>query len=453
MEAVRLLSLVTEFGGESRGGEVTVTGVAIDSRRVSPGDLFIALRGERIDGHECIDAAARAGAAAALVDHYTDAALPQWRVDNPQRVLIELACRARSASRARVVGVTGSNGKTTVKEMLAAILGRCGTTRATEGNLNNELGVPLTLCGIDPDDDFAIVEMGCGKPGDIALLASWARPWVGVVTHAGPAHLEGFGSVAAVADCKGELFEELPARGYAIVNADDPYAAVWEQKAAHCHIKRFSLDGHAADVTGVERADGRLEIRFEDAAITAAVALPGRHNRANALAAAAAARAAGASLEAIADGLMAVAPVAGRLQYRDGLASMTLVDDSYNANPASLTAALETLTATGTPLWLVLGDMAELGDAGPALHRRAGEQARELGVERLFATGPLAAHAAEGFGAGGAGFATRAELVEAVKTAARPGINVLVKGSRSAAMDEVVAALAAGGSGEGRACS
>jgi UDP-N-acetylmuramoyl-tripeptide--D-alanyl-D-alanine ligase len=453
MEALQLRSLITEFGGESRGRDGTITGVAIDSRRVQPGDLFIALRGERVDGHDCIAAAARAGAAAALVDHYTDAALPQWRVDNPRLVLIELACRARSASRARVVGVTGSNGKTTVKEMLAAILGRCGLTRATDGNLNNELGVPLTLSRIGPDDDFAIVEMGCGKPGDIALLASWARPQVGVVTHAGPAHLQGFGSVAAVADCKGELFEELPAKGHAIINADDPYAALWEQKAAHCHIKRFSLDGHPAEVSGVETTDGQLEIRFEDAALTVAVPLPGRHNRANALAAAAAARAAGASLEAIGEGLRSVAPATGRLQDRRGVQSMTLIDDSYNANPASLTAALETLTASAAPVWLVLGDMAELGDAGPAMHRQAGEQARALGVERLFATGPLAARAVEGFGEQGEWFATRGELIEALTAAAQPAVTVLIKGSRAAAMDEVVTALAVGGPEEERACS
>ncbi|RZU97909.1 UDP-N-acetylmuramoyl-tripeptide--D-alanyl-D-alanine ligase [Spiribacter vilamensis] len=453
MEPIRLRSLTTEFGGECRGAEVSVTGVAIDSRQVAPGDLFIALAGDRVDGHDYIDAAASAGAVAALVTRYTDSELPQWRVDNPHRILIELACRARSASGARVLGVTGSNGKTTVKEMITTILARCGTTRSTRGNLNNELGVPLTLCGIEPRDDFAVVEMGCGKPGDIGLLASWARPHIGVVTNAGPAHLTGFGSVAAVADCKGELFEELPARGWAIINADDPHAPVWEQKAAHCHIQRFSLDGNAAEVTGIERDDGGLDIRFEDMTVTARLPLPGRHNRSNALAAAAAARAAGADPETIVAGLAAVSTMDGRLQLRAGIHAMEMVDDSYNANPASLAAALETLTATTAPVWLVMGDMAELGEEAASLHRRAGEYAREIGVERLFATGELSAHAVEGFGAGGDWFASRSALIEAVTAAAVPGVRVLVKGSRSAAMDEVAAALAGDEPGEGRSCS
>ncbi|AGY92491.1 hypothetical protein SPICUR_07655 [Spiribacter curvatus] len=453
MEPIRLRSLATEFGGACRGAEVTVTGVAIDSRRVSPGDLFIALAGERVDGHDHIDAAARAGAVAALVTRYTESALPQWRVDSPHQILIELACRARSASGARVLGVTGSNGKTTVKEMVATILARCGTTRSTRGNLNNELGVPLTLCRIEPDDDFAVVEMGCGKPGDIGLLASWARPQIGIVTNAGPAHLSGFGSVAAVADCKGELFEELPAGGCAVINADDPHASTWEQKAAHCHIQRFSLDGKPAEVTGIERDDGGLDIRFDDTTLTVELPLPGRHNRANALAAAAAARAAGADSGAIAAGLAAVSTMTGRLQPRAGVHAIELVDDSYNANPASLTAALETLTATAAPVWLVLGDMAELGDEASRRHRQAGESARELGVERLFAIGELSAHAVEGFGAGGEWFASRAALIDAVTAAAAPGVCVLVKGSRSAAMEAVAAALTAGGPGEGRPCS
>lgn len=445
MRPVRLRSLVTEFGGDCRGDTVTVSGVAIDSREIESGDLFIALPGARVDGHDYLDAAADAGAAAALVSHYTGSALPQWRVDHPQRVLIELACRARSDSRAQVIGITGSNGKTTVKEMLGAILSRAGTTRSTRGNRNNELGVPLTLTRMQPDDDFAVIEMGCGKPGDIGLLASWARPRIGLVTNAGPAHLSGFGSVAAVADCKGELFEELPARGHAIINADDPHAPLWEQKAAHCHITRFSLEGHSAEVGGVEQPDGALEIQFEDGSVTVSLALAGRHNRRNALAAAAAARVAGAPPAAIIEGLGAVGSIAGRLERRPGQCGMTLVDDSYNANPASLTAALETLTAGSAPVWLVLGDMGELGDSAQAHHRQAGEKARQLGVERVFATGELSAHAVTGFGPGAQWFATRSALIAAVVEAAAPGVCVLVKGSRQSRMDAVVAALEAGG--------
>ena len=452
MRALRLRALAVEFGGEVHGSDALVAGVALDSRRAQPGDLFIALPGSQADGHAFVEAAAEGGAAAAMVTRFVDAALPQWRVSDPRRTLIELACRARSESAACVVGVTGSNGKTTVKEMLAAVLARMGPTHATEGNLNNELGVPLTLCRMEPADRYAVVEMGCGKPGDIGLLASWARPRVGLVTNAGPAHLGGFGSVEAVARCKGELFQALPDSGYAIINADDPHAALWEQKAAHCHIERFSLEGNAAEVNGEILADGRLKIRFADGELVASVPLPGRHNRVNALAAAAAARAAGADFKAIATGLSELEPVAGRLQALTGLNGSQLIDDSYNATPASLAAAMETLTAEAGPVWLVLGDMAELGDSAERLHTEAGEHARALGISRLFATGELSAHAVEAFGADGRWFADQSALIEATATALEPGVRVLVKGSRSAAMDRVVAALCEPGAAEGRAC-
>ncbi|MEX0449431.1 UDP-N-acetylmuramoyl-tripeptide--D-alanyl-D-alanine ligase [Spiribacter sp. 221] len=441
MRAVRLKSLAVEFSGTVRGSDVTVTGVALDSRRLQPRDLFVALPGSQADGHEFLEAAAAAGATAAMVTRFVDVALPQWRVADPRRVLIELACRARSESTARMVGVTGSNGKTTVKEMLTAILARMGATRATEGNLNNELGVPLTLCRIEPADRYAVVEMGCGKPGDIGLLASWARPGVGLVTNAGPAHLGSFGTIEAVARCKGELFQALPDSGYAIINADDPHASLWEQKASHCHIERFSLDGNPAEVSGEILPDDRLRIRFADGELVVSVPLPGRHNRLNALAAATAARAAGADFEAIATGLAEVAPVTGRLQGLAGPNGSRIIDDSYNANPASLAAAMETLTAEPGPVWLALGDMAELGDKARPLHAEAGDRARALGVSRVFATGELSAHTVEAFGAGGEWFEDQAALIEALVTDLTPGVRVLVKGSRSAAMDRVVAAL------------
>ena len=453
MRAMRLKSLAVEFGGEVHGSDATVTGVTLDSRRLQPGDLFVALPGHQSDGHEFLEAAAAAGATAAMVTRFVDVALPQWRVSDPRRTLIELACRARSESTASVVGVTGSNGKTTVKEMLTAVLARMDSTCATEGNLNNELGVPLTLCRIEPADRYAVVEMGCGKPGDIGLLASWARPGVGVVTNAGPAHLGSFGTIEAVARCKGELFQALPDSGYAIINADDPHASLWEQKASHCHIERFSLDGNPAEVSGEILPDDRLRIRFADDELVVSVPLPGRHNRVNALAAATAARAAGADFRAIAAGLAEVAPAAGRLQGLAGPNGSRVIDDSYNANPASLAAAMETLTAEEGPVWLALGDMAELGDNACQLHAEAGDRARALGINRLFATGELSAHVVEAFGPGGEWFADQAALVEALAANLTPGVRVLVKGSRSAAMDRVVAALREAAAREASTCS
>lgn len=452
MRAVRLKALATELGGRCHGDDAVVSGVAIDSRRVSPGDLFVALPGARVDGHAYVAAAIDNGAAAAMVTEWVDSNLPQWRVDDAQRWLIELACWARAQINAPVIGVTGSNGKTTVKEMLNRILATLGPTQATRGNLNNELGVPVTLCQLSPDDRFAVIEMGCGQPGDIKLLSSWARPHIGVVNNAAAAHLAGFGSVEAIARCKGELFEALPTAGYAVINADDPHAGLWEEQAAHCHIVRFSLAGQSAEVNANLVDEGRLALTFPNFSVTVEQPLPGRHNAYNALAAATAAWAAGADAHAIASGLAAMQPVAGRLHALAGPAGSQIIDDSYNANPASLRAALETHTPTRTPMWLVLGDMAELGEAAVAAHVEAGELARSLGVARVYALGELSAHAANAFGREGRVFADHQALVEQLREDLQPDVRVLVKGSRSAHMDKVVAALAATQSEEDWAC-
>lgn len=456
MRWVSIQSLARELGGECRQGEARVCSATLDSRQVGDGDLFIALSGESTDGHQYIDAAARAGASAAMVSHFVDSSLPQWRVTDPRRSLVELACRARAESRATVAGVTGSNGKTTVKEMLASILAGLGPTRATAGNQNNELGVPLTLCALDPEDRHAVVEMGCGRPGDIELLASWARPSVGVINNVGPAHLGGFGSLEAIARCKGELLAALPANGQAIINADDVFAHIWEQQAAHCHIVRFSLADAPAEVSGRPGPDGDLEIRLPDTApFRVQVPLPGSHNQANAMAAAAAAHAMGAGTDAIRSGLEAITPVAGRMVTRAGINDATVIDDSYNANPASLAAAMRTLADGSAPLWVVLGDMAELGPRTEAYHADAGRIARQLGIARLYGLGAHSKRAVESFGGPieGRAFDSRADLVRALQADLEPGVRVLVKGSRSARMDSVVDELVVGSGEEGPSCS
>lgn len=441
MRPVSILSLARELGGECRHGEARVSSVTLDSRQAAAGDLFIALSGDTADGHDYIESAARAGAAAAMVTRFVDCSLPQWRVTDPRRSLVELACRARAESPATIVGITGSNGKTTVKEMLSSILSRLGPTRATAGNQNNELGVPLTLCALEPEDAHAVIEMGCGRPGDIELLASWARPSVGVINNVGPAHLAGFGDLEAIARCKGELLAALPASGQAIINADDVFAHIWEQQAAHCHILRFSLADAPADVSGRPGRDGELEIRLADTApFRVQVPLPGLHNQANALAAAAAASALGAGPDAIRSGLEAISPVAGRMVFRAGVKDTTVVDDSYNANPASLAAAMRTLAGGSEPLWVVLGDMAELGPGAEAYHAEAGRIARQLGVVRLYGVGTLSKRAVESFDGPVAGraFEHQEELVSALRAELQPGARILVKGSRSAGMDRVV---------------
>ncbi|PWG65178.1 UDP-N-acetylmuramoyl-tripeptide--D-alanyl-D-alanine ligase [Spiribacter halobius] len=453
MDPVRLRTLASELGGEVRGEDSEITAAGIDSRRLPPGALFVALPGSRHDGHEFVAAAREAGAAAALVTRFVDDPLPQWCVESAPRTLAELGCRARSRSPALRIGVTGSNGKTTVKGMLAAILAGEGETLATAGNLNNELGVPLTLCRLAAHHRYAVLELGCSRPGDIRLLASWSRPQVGLVNNAAPAHLEGFGSVEAVARTKGELFEALPADGWAIINADDAHAGLWEQQAAHCRVLRFGLASPAADVSGEATADGGLRIALPSGVILVRLALPGRHNRANAVAAAAAAWAAGARPEAIVAGLERVAPVPGRLAPRTGLHGSEILDDSYNANPASLEAALEAAAADDREVWLALGDMAELGDQAEALHAEAGRRARRLGVTRLDACGALAAHAAAAFGDGGYRHPDQGALIAALQAALHPGVRLLVKGSRSAAMERVADALAHDRGREGVPCS
>ncbi len=428
---------------ECRGSEAELRGVSTDTRALQPGALFVALRGPNFDGHAFVDAARQAGAAAAMVEHFVPGGLPQLRVPDTGRALGALAAHWRGRFQIPVVGVTGSNGKTTVKEMLAAILARRGAVLATRGNLNNDIGVPLTLFGLDARHRGAVIEMGANHAGEIARLARLARPSVGVVTNAGAAHLEGFGSVQGVARAKGELFEALPADAVAVVNADDAHAALWLQLAAGRTVLRFGLEAvaevHAqwqaqADGTAMHLSAPQGETRLR-------LALPGRHNVMNALAAAAAALAAGATLDDVRAGLDGFTGVAGRLQLRTGRGGMRLLDDSYNANPDSLAAGLEVLAGLPGRRWLVLGDMGELGPGAHALHVRAGALARACDVERLFACGPLAAAAAEGFGAGALAFDSQEALIAALQESVSDQVVALVKGSRRMHMERVVAAL------------
>ena len=422
-------------GGRLEGADAEFAEVLIDSRKVRAGDLFLALPGEHTDGHEFVGAAAAAGAVGAVVSRKIDAPLPQVLVSDVARSLSLAGAAWRAAFRAPVLGVAGSNGKTTTKEMLSSILGQRGECLATRGNLNNHLGVPLTLLRLHSGFQSAVIEMGANRAGEIAELVQLARPGVGLITNAGAEHLEGFGSLEGVARAEGEMVAGLEASGTAIINADDAYAPLWRE-LTRARVVSFGL----ADV-GAEGFLTRFNLQCALGTAPVALALAGRHNVYNALAAAAAAMAAGATLAQVTAGLGAVRSVAGRLQFRPLAGGAWLIDDTYNANPSSAQAALQVLSELPGRRWLVLGDMAELGGFAAASHRELGTLARSLGVERLCTFGPLAALAAESFGAGAETFTDINVLLRAFGGALPGEVRLLVKGSRVNKLERLVAAL------------
>ena len=443
MIRMRLSSAAPAIGARHEGADAEFRGVAIDSRRIEPDALFVALPGACFDGHDFVAEAGARGAPAALVSRPGDHPLPVLRVPDTGEALSRLAREWRRRHHPKVIAVTGSNGKTTVKEMLAAILRREGGTLATRGNLNNELGVPLILLALDASHRTLVVELGANHAGEIGRLSALVRPAIGVITQCAPAHLEGFGSLEGVARAKGELFQGMAPDATAVVNADDPFAGLWKALAAPRRIATFGL-GAGADLRGTWRpaaGGGELTLHGAGAPLEVALSLSGRHNAMNALAAAAAAFAAGCARESVRAGLAGVQPVPGRLEPRTVRPGVTLIDDTYNANPASLRAGLEVLAARPGRRWLVLGDMAELGAEGVRRHAEAAEAARRCGIERLYTTGTLSRVASCRFGAGGAHFDTRDALIEALARDLRPSVTVLVKGSRAMRLERVVQAL------------
>ena len=448
---MQLRQAATAVGGVLHGADVPFTGCAIDSRAQTQDALFIALQG-RHDGHAYVADALRGGAAAAMVER--TAGLPNaplLQVEKTRDGLARLAGHWRDRFELPVTAVTGSNGKTTVKEMLAAILagaepGRPDSVLFTEGNRNNELGVPLTLCRLHERHRYAVVELGASAPGEIARLARLVRPRVAAVTQCAPAHLHGFGDIDAVAAGKGEVFDALEPEGTAAINADDPYVELWRRQARARRQLRFGIE-REVEVRALD-----LEIAFDRSRFLLSIPqgervvdlpLPGRHNVMNALAAAACASALGLDAECIGAGLESVRPVTGRLCAKAGLRGATLLDDTYNANPGSLRAALEVLRTYPGRRVLALGDMAELGERADEWHREAGRTARDGGIAAMYSLGELAGEAAVAFGPDGHRCAGRDELIEALDAELDRGVTILIKGSRGMRMERVVAALAA----------
>jgi UDP-N-acetylmuramoyl-tripeptide--D-alanyl-D-alanine ligase len=425
-------------------------GVSTDSRTIAAGELFVALRGERFDGHDYVAEVLARGAAGALVEKcWADAhpGLPLVAVDDTRLALGRLAAHWRSRFNLPLVGVTGSNGKTTVKEMCAAVLrAHFGqdAVLATTGNLNNDIGLPLTLLKLSDAHRAAVIEMGMNHPGEIAYLTGIARPTVAVVNNAQRAHLAGLGTLAEVARAKGEIFSGLAADGVAVINADDVHAPLWRELATGRRIISFGLD-RAADVAGVWTARGfgsRLTLATPWGATDLPLAVPGLHNARNALAAVTATLAAGVPLATVASALAGYTGVKGRLQKRSGLMGALVIDDTYNANPDSMRAAIDVLAAVPGRRIFVMGDMGEVGEAGGQFHDEIGGYAKSQGVDLLFAVGELSAAAVGNFGAGARHFKRAEELTEALKKELAPGVTVLVKGSRFMRMERVVDAIA-----------
>ncbi|MDQ3493985.1 MAG: UDP-N-acetylmuramoyl-tripeptide--D-alanyl-D-alanine ligase [Pseudomonadota bacterium] len=457
MRPLSLSQIVKWTGGHleaagDAGQDVLIDAVCTDSRTLDASDgraaLFVALVGEKFDGHDHVAAAAEQGARAALVSRPVVARVPQVVVADTVRALAALAAAMQHGRKARVIAVTGSNGKTTVKQLLLSILQRAGKAYANPGNRNNEIGLPLAVIDASEDAAFVVYEMGAGKPGDIAYLTAIARPHVTLVNNVSAAHLERMQSLDGVAETKGAIHDALPADGVAVVNADDAFAERFAQRVREGHpqrrVIRFALDA-AAEVTArhVElREDGASFVLVTPAG-DARIALPlsGRHNVANALAATSLALACGVGLDAIAAGLDDARPVAGRLVRHRLANGGWLIDDSYNANPASLAAAIDTMAAMSGESWLVLGDMRELGADAEALHAEAGRHAKAAGIARLYVLGDLSARAAEAFGDGAMRFHSHEALAEALHEGMHTLVRVLVKGSRGSAMDRVVTAL------------
>ncbi|MBH3444144.1 UDP-N-acetylmuramoyl-tripeptide--D-alanyl-D-alanine ligase [Pseudomonas moraviensis] len=446
LKALTLSALTNALEARLIGADVSFDGVSIDSRAIQPGQLFIALTGPRFDGHDYLNDVAGKGAVAALVEReVADSALPQLLVKDTRQALGQLGALNRAAFTQPVAAVTGSSGKTTVKEMLASILRTRGPVLATRGNLNNDLGVPLTLIELAPEHTSAVIELGASRLGEIAYTVGLTKPHVAILNNAGTAHVGEFGGPEKIVEAKGEIIEGLAADGIAVLNLDDKAFGIWKTRAAGRQVLTFALSNseanfHASDLATDARGCPAFNLHTPEGSERVQLNLLGTHNVANALAAAAAAHALGVSLFGIATGLGAVQPVKGRTVAQLAKNGMRVIDDTYNANPTSMCAAVDILAGFSGRTVLVLGDIGELGDWAEQGHRDVGEYARGK-VSALYAVGPNMVHAVNAFGEQAQHFGTQAELIQALAAEQDTNTTILIKGSRSAAMENIVAAL------------
>lgn len=428
--------------GHQLGADVRFSGVSTDTRTLQANDLYVALVGEKFDGNDFVTQAFNKGACGAVVSRDTGIDQPQLRVKDTTVALGEIARLNRLASKARIVAITGSQGKTTVKEMIAAILRVDNRVLVTKGNLNNHIGVPLTLLELNEGHDCAVIELGASGLGEIAYTVSMVLPHVAVLTNAAATHIEGFGDLDGVVRTKGEIIDGLQENGVAVLNADDAHFGAWATRAATKRMVSFAVDA-AADYRVAELqldplGTSRFVLRSPVGDATITLALAGKHNVCNAMAAAAASIEAGASLKAVVLGLAQVRPVAGRLSQMPGIDGAIVIDDSYNASPASFRAAIDVLASSAGNRVLIVGDMGELGTQSEQAHIELGLYAKQRGIDALWTTGTYSALSAESFGVRARHFATQDALIRHAQEHLHTGDVALVKGSRSAAMDRVV---------------
>ncbi len=443
MEAT-LIHAARSMHGSLSGTDRRFCGVSTDTRTLRAGELFFALQGPNFDGSRFVGVAAERDAAGAVVSRNCDSTLPSIAVDDTRVALGELAAAWRTENSATVIGVTGSNGKTTLKELISACLSLSANTFATRGNLNNDIGMPLSLLALDKTHRYAVIEMGANHPGEIAYLAGIAAADVVVITNAAPAHLEGFGSLEGVARAKGEILQVETRPRLAVLNADDPFFSYWQSLVEDTQLVSFGLASDAT-VTASDiqlDADGaQFTLRLPEIALPIQLHLPGGHNVLNACAAAAVAYGLDIDAQHIKGGLESIRPVSGRMQLIKGIAGAALYDDSYNANPSSVIAAAEFLAAKDGESFLVLGDMGELGSDEKELHRMVGRSAKRAGIDHLLAIGELSRHTVDAFGSNATWFDSVDALSGALVSRLRSDCSVLVKGSRSMRMERVVDAL------------
>lgn len=442
--SLKLSQLANDAGGHLEGADVSIAGVSTDSRSVAPGDIYFCLRGERFDGHDYAEAALQKGVAALVVERPIATEVTQLVVPDTRVAFGLLARLWRRTMAAVVIGVTGSNGKTTVKQMLASVCAAAcddeGQVHYTRANDNNDIGVPQTLLGIQEHHRFAVIEMGANLRGEIAWLGKIVEPDVALITNVSESHLEGFGLVEDVAAEKAGIYDSLGDDGVAVVNLDDAFAGDWMQQNSNRQIVTFGWQ-NPADVQVVEGDDSPVLLQVQDRQLAVRLQLAGKHNAMNAAATVAVAQALQLTDAVVIAGLENTTPVKGRLNYHTLADGFTVIDDTYNANPASTRAAIDVLVKASGRRVLVLGDLRELGDDAEQLHQAIGSYAREAGVEQIFATGALTRHTVDAFGIDGRWFESRDELLGELLSLGKSDTSFLIKGSRSMQMNLVVDAL------------